>query len=156
MLPLAGDRKLVRLLATPFSEIEATFSPDGRWIAYTSDESGTRQVYVQKFPTADRKWQVSSGRLGTHPRWGPDGKELFFDAGGTMMAVSVTRLGPGDEIRPGAPKRLFDGLLALPPHNFDVAHDGRRFLVLLSPGILRRSAPITVVVNWKSGLSLGR
>ena len=156
MLPLAGDRKPVRLLATPFSEIEATFSPDGRWIAYTSDESGTRQVYVQKFPTADRKWQVSSGRLGTHPRWGPDGKELFFDAGGTMMAVSVTRLGPGDEIRPGAPKRLFDGLLALPPHNFDVAHDGRRFLVLLSPGIATRSAPITVVVNWKSGLSLGR
>ena len=145
----------MRLLATPFSEIEATFFRRP-WIAYTSDESGTRQVYVQKFPTADRKWQVSSGGDGTHPRWGPDGKELFFDAGGTMMAVSVTRLGPGDEIRPGAPKRLFDGLLALPPHNFDVAHDGRRFLVLLSPGIATRSAPITVVVNWKSGLSLGR
>ena len=157
MLPVVGDRKPSRLLATPFNEGEATFSPDGRWIAYTSDESGTREVYVQKFPTSDRKWHVSN-RLAAHPRWGSDGKELFFDSGGTMTAVSITDTGPRGELMPAAPKRLFTGLSDLPPHNFDVAGAGQRFLVLLSPQLTSTGQlpPITVVVNWKSGLPIGR
>jgi eukaryotic-like serine/threonine-protein kinase len=164
MLQLVEDRlgrivpgKASKLLATAFNESEATFSPNGRWIAYTSDETGTRQVYVQRFPTADRKWAVSAGATtAAHPRWGSD-DELFFDITGTMAAVRVTGLGVGGEFKPGAPTRLFNGLTALPPHNFDVARGGQRFLVLLAPGaVTGEAAPITVVVNWKSGLSLGR
>ena len=155
VLPLGGDRKPSRLLATPFNESEATLSPDGHWMAYTSDESGARQVYVQKFPTSDRKWPVSSGRIGTHAHWSPQGDELFFDGGGIMYAVSVTGLEPGGEFRLGPPKRLFDGLLALAPHNFDVL-DAGRFLVMLAPETGTGTAPITIVMNWQSGLSLAR
>jgi eukaryotic-like serine/threonine-protein kinase len=152
MLPLVGDRTPRRLLADSYNESEATFSPDGDWIAYQSDESGAREVYVRRFPNADRKWLVSS--RGAHPRWGSNGKELFFDNGGTMAAVTVTGLESGG--KPGAPTRLFPGLQNV-PHNFDIADTaGRRFLVLLTPGITGEAAPITVVVNWKSGLSLGR
>jgi dipeptidyl aminopeptidase/acylaminoacyl peptidase len=127
MLPLAGDRKPARLLATPFNESEAALSPDGRWMAYMSDESGER--------------------------------ELFFDAGSVMSAVSVTAPGPPDELRLGQPQPLFRGLLDEPPHNFDIANDGRRFLVLLTPNTGAQAAtevPVTVVVNWKSGLALSR
>ncbi len=157
MLLARGDRKASTLLATAFNESEATFSPNGRWIAYTSDESGSRQVYVQKFPTPDRKWPVSAGATtAAHPRWGSD-EELFFDITGTMAAVRVTGLGSGGEFKPGAPAPLFNGLAALPPHNFDVADAGQRFLVLLAPGaVTGEAAPIIVVVNWKSGLPLGR
>ena len=110
---------------------------------------------MQKFPTADRKWS-SAGATTADPRWGSD-DELFFDITGTMAAVRVTGLGVGGEFKPGAPTRLFNGLTALPPHNFDVANAGRRFLVLLAPGAVTGVvAPITIVVNWKSGLSLGR
>jgi len=71
--------------------------------------------------------------------------------------VSVTGLGPGGEFRPGTPQPLFAGLLDQPPHNFDVADAGQRFLVLMTPGAATGAlAPITVVVNWKSGLSLTR
>ena len=156
MLPLGGDRKPSRLLATPFNESEAALSPDGHWMAYTSDESGSRQVYVQKFPISDRKWPVSSGRVGAHAHWSPQGDELFFDGGGIMFAVSVTGLEPGGELKLGTPKRLFDGLLALSPHNFDVA-DAERFLVLRAPvSGTGETTPITIVVNWQSTLSLAR
>jgi len=162
MLPLAGDRKPARLLATPFNESEAALSPDGCWMAYTSDESGERQVYVQAFPTWDRKRQVSTGRIGATPRWSADGKELFFDAGSVMSAVSVSSPGPPGELRLGQPQPLFRGLLAEPPHHFDIASDGRRFLVLLTPRVVAGTqgaateVPVSVVVNWKSRLVLAR
>jgi Tol biopolymer transport system component len=158
MLSLA-DRKASPLIANPSAnESEATFSPNGRWIAYTSDESGRRQVHVQRFPTPDRKWQVSGATVAAaHPRWGSD-EELFFDITGTMTAVRVTGVGSGGEFKPGAPTPLFNGLANPSLHNFDIADDaGQRFLVLMAPGsVTGDSAPITVVVNWKSGLSLGR
>jgi len=150
-----ADRKASRLLNNPSiseSESEATFSPDGRWIAYTSGEGNSRKVLVQKFPTADGTWQASSGGVGAHPRWGTDGKELFFDTIGTMAAVTVTVSG-GREFRHGAQRTLFAGLLGGSTHNFDVADAGRRFLVQLVPG---ETLPIVVVVNWKTGLALGR
>jgi hypothetical protein len=102
---------------------------------------------------------VSNGGIAAHPRWGSDGKELFFDGSGTMMAVSTPDAGPRGELKAGAPKRLFMGLHDMPPHNFDVTDRGQRFLVLLNPESLTAAGgvpPITVVVNWKSGLSLGR
>ena len=154
-----GNRTPSRLLATPFNESEATFSPDGRWMAYVSDESGARHVNVRNFPTLDRKWQVSNGRFGTHPRWSSDGKELYFDTGGPMMVVGTPDAGPGSEFRWGAPQRLFSGLMGLPPHNYDVANGGQRFLVVLRPresDAEGEAPPITVVLNWKSGLDLRR
>jgi Tol biopolymer transport system component len=157
MLSLA-DRKASPLLNNPlFNESEATFSPDGRWIAYTSDQSGTRQVYVQKFPTPDVKRQVSTGAtVAARPRWGSSGKELFFDTTGTMTVVRLTGLESGGEFRSSAPDPLFNGLTSASLHNFDVT-DAGRFIVLLAPGaVTGEAAPITIVVNWKSGLSFGR
>ena len=90
VLPLYGDRKPAPLLATPFSETQAQLSPDGRWLAYASDESGTSEVYVQPFPSSGGKWQISSGG-GRQPRWRHDGKELFFltAGGGELMGTDI-------------------------------------------------------------------
>lgn len=152
VLPLVGDAKPARVVATPFSEFGASFSPDGRWIAYTSDESGQAQVFVQSFPLAGGKWQISS-TSGYYPRWRLDGKELFFDSGGTLMAVDLTGAVPGGAFRAGVPQVLFQGLLNLPPHNYDITPDGRRFLIVSTPTVLDGTAPIVVVLNWMTGLN---
>jgi serine/threonine protein kinase/Tol biopolymer transport system component len=156
-LSLTGDRKPMPLLASPFNEVEGTLSPNGRWIAYMSDEGGNRQVYVAKFPAMDRKWLVSTTRITAHPRWSADGHELFFDASGTMSAVSITEEGPLKDLKLDVPKALFAGLQDFPPHNFDVAGD--RFLVLMNPGAINAAGnvpPITIIVNWQSGLPTRR
>jgi len=150
-LPLFGDRKPMRLLSTPADEFGGAFSPDGRWVAYASNESGSVQVYVQGFPEPRGKWQISTGTLGTAPRWGQDGKELFYDAGGELMAVNVSGTATG-EFKPGTPRELFTGLRGLGGHSFDVSPDGRRFLVI-SEGLETSSAPIVVVLNWMSGIA---
>jgi len=103
VLPLVGDAKPTRVVATPFSEFGASCSPDGRWIAYTSDESGQAQVFVQSFPLAGEKWQVSATN-GCYPRWRQDGKELFFDNSGTLMAVDLTGTVPGGMFKAGDSK----------------------------------------------------
>ena len=151
VLPLVGDAKPIQVVATPFSEFGASFSPDGRWIAYTSDESGPGQVFVQSFPLAGGKWQISATN-GYYPRWRQDGKELFFDNSGTLMAVDLTGTVPGGTFKAGVPERLFSGLLNIPPHNYDVTPGGRRFLVVGTPTTLHGTAPIVVVLNWMSGL----
>ena len=89
VLPTGGDRKPALFLATPASEYLGQISPDGKWIAYISDESGRDEVYVRSFPASGSKWPVSNGG-GTYPRWRRDGKELFFvSPGGALMAVPV-------------------------------------------------------------------
>jgi len=156
MMPLSGDRKPTRLLVTPFSESEATVSPDGRWMAYTSDESGARQVYVQTFPPSEQKTRISNSRTAGQPRWRSDGKQLFFNAGGTLTVVDVLP-SPGGEFKRSVPLELFSGLVNIIPHNFDVADLGRRFLVVRSPRpALQRVQPIVVTVNWTSGLPVVR
>ena len=88
-LPLTGDRKPFPVVQTSFAEDSAQFSPDGQWIAYESNESGRFEIYAQAFPTANGKWQVSTGG-GTYPRWHPGGKELFYVAlDGRFMATPV-------------------------------------------------------------------
>src|SRR4029079_16386971 len=77
VLPLSGDRKPIPFLTTPANENRARFSPDGHWIAYTSDESGNSCVYVQRFPASGGKWQVSEG-AGVEPHWRGDGRELYY------------------------------------------------------------------------------
>jgi Tol biopolymer transport system component len=155
VLPLFGDRKPMRLLGTAFNERYASFSPDGRWIAYTSDEGGRLHVYVQAFPSSDRKWQVSTTptRNNAYPRWRPDGKELFYDSGGTMTAVELIGTQPGGEFKAGTPQELFRGLRGgLPPHNYDVTPGGRRFLIVSGQDLEAGPPLIVVVMNWTSGL----
>ena len=153
-----SDRKRTPYLQTPFNERQGQFSPDGRWIAYISDESGQYQVYVQSFPTGAGKFQISTGKGGAQPRWRRDGKEIFYLApDGRLMAVDV-KTAPRFEA--GAPKALVDARMppsALGPvwFYYDISPDGRRFLITTAGDGAAQSAPsmpINVVVNWQSDL----
>ena len=153
VLPLFGDRKPVRVLSTPFNERGASFSPDVAWIAYESDENGGRQVYVQGFPASRGKWQISTGLLGASPRWRPDGKELFYDGGGPLMAVDLSGTVPGREFKAGAPQEVFTALVGGQTHNLDISPDGRRFLLVTTQNQAAGSTPIVIVLNWTSGIA---
>ena len=148
VLPLFGDRKPFPFLQTPFSEIPGRFSADGRWIAYASNESGRYEVYVAPFPRRGDKWQVSTAG-GSWPRWGSDGKEIFYLAPDKkLMSAMVNGAGSAFEVGPVRP--LFD-THALTIGNtgsmYDVSPDGKRFLVN-TLAEEAAPAPITLVVNW--------
>ena len=157
LLPLEGDRKPVLLLGTTFNEGVAAFSPDGRWVAYVSNESGRNEIYVRPFIASangggpalgDGKWQVSKDS-GNRPRWRADGKEIIFNFGGAIMSAEVNSSGLG--FQPGAPKRLFTA----PANNgYDVTGDGKRFVMIVPPnqGAPANATPITVVLNWQADL----
>jgi Tol biopolymer transport system component len=116
------------IVRTPSSEKEAVFSPDSRWLAYVSDESGRYEVYLQPFPGPGSRTQVSSGG-GEEPAWSRDGRELFYRDGTRMMAVP---LGSGGELDPGKPALLFSGMFfdnITPNRSYDVAADGRFWMV---------------------------
>jgi eukaryotic-like serine/threonine-protein kinase len=150
LLPLDGDRKPKKYLATPAEEMHGNFSPDGRVVAYTSNESGKFEVYVQTLPLSDRKWQVSTGG-GYEPRWRADGREIYYlSEDRKLMAVAVGA-GPSFEV----PKLLFQtrvpaGVTANRQH-YVPSRDGQRFLVNTQTGDTA-SNPITVVLNWTAGL----
>ncbi len=145
VLPLFGDRKPYPLLPTEFNEEAARFSPDGRWVAYSSDETGTQEVYVREFQESGRKWRVSTGG-GSLPGWRRDGKELFYISGENLMAVEVKEVGANFEA--SVPRLLFAkaGMVG-----YDVSRDGQRFLVgvALEEG---STEPIAVVLNWTADL----
>jgi Tol biopolymer transport system component len=132
------------------------FSPDGRWLAYASEESGNFEIYVRPFPDSGGKWQVSVDG-GTEPQWNHNGRELFYRTGEKMMAVEIdTRAG----FVHGKPKTLFEGHYAqslaagwVNRANYDVSPDGQRFL-MLAPVDSGRTAPnrIEVVLNWTEEL----
>ncbi len=149
ILPLFGERKPFPFLQTQFNESNAQFSPDGHWIAYVSDESGSNQVYLAPFPGPGGKWQVSRGG-GTEPRWRGDGKELFFLApDNKLMAVDVNAKESTLEI--GNAQPLFEVHPATRPGTrYDVTRDGKRFLV--NSAGEGSSAPITLVTNWTADL----
>jgi Tol biopolymer transport system component len=149
-LPLFGDRKPFPIVQSPFQENEAQFSFDGKWLAYSSNESGRFQVYVLSFPALDQKRQISTNG-GSQPQWRRDGKELYYLApDGKLMAVNMTA---GAEIDSGTPRELFDTELTLSPlqDQYRVTPDGQRFLVL-KPISEATPTPITVVVNWTARL----
>ena len=155
-LPLDGDRKPMPLLQTPFEELQGRFSPDGRWFAYTSNETGQPEVYVQSFPPSGGKWQISSGG-GVQPRWRSDGRELYFhSASDEAMAVDITASQDG-AFKAGVPRRLFTTPIVsrtAERNSWDVTPDGRRLLITTSTTQAAQAAgqvtPITVVVNWLS------
>jgi Tol biopolymer transport system component len=146
ILPLSADRTPFAFAETSFSERHAAFSPDGRWLAYQSTESGQAQVYVQPFPPTSRKFLVSING-GQMPTWRGDGKELFFLAPDSkMMAVAVDATTDFDA---GVPQALFPVELsvATTTRQFAVSRDGKRFLVN-ARGVASIAEPLTVVVNW--------
>ncbi len=146
LLPMVGERKPTAYLRTRFNEGGARFSPDGRWVAYVSDESGRPEVYVQSFQGMAGKTKVSNGG-GELPQWRRDGKELFYlSSDKKLMAVPVTTAG-GFEA--GNPAALFSSGTELT--GFDVSTEGQRFFVIetaAEPTVW----PINVVVNWTVGL----
>jgi Tol biopolymer transport system component len=155
ILPLSGDKKPFPFLQTRFTETQGQFSPDGRWIAYVSNESGLNEVYVAPFDDTGGvpagKWQVSTNGGGA-PRWRPDGKEIFFLTSDSMlMAAEVSARGSALEV--GAVKPLFSiRPPATPRSNYQVSTDGRRFLVNMGPVQTAAPTPITVVLNWTADL----
>jgi len=149
VLPLQGDRSPHPYLATRFSEAEAHFSPDGKWVAYTSDESGRSEVYVQSFPDPHEKVQMST-RGGVSPRWAPSGRELYFlSIERRLTAVPVAL---SDPLRVGTPTPLFDTAVGLGENRYAASHNGKRFL--LNVGTAQgSSAPLVVVLNWAEHLA---
>ena len=149
-LPMSGERVPFPLRKTKFVELNATISPDGGFLAYQSNESGRVEVYVQEFPEARSKWQVSPDG-GRDPFWRADGRELYYRApDARLMAVPV---GKGTTFTTGTPQALFQARFAPVTARglYRPAPDGRRFLIL-SP--LGRDAiqPATVVLNWTSAI----
>jgi eukaryotic-like serine/threonine-protein kinase len=143
-LSLVGDADIRPMLSTPAYESGAQFSPDGRWIAYVSDESGRFEVYVRPFEGTDRRWQVST-QGGTHPRWGRDGKELFYRIGQMMMSVDVTRTA---ELAFSTPRMLFERRYAFATQtiaNYDLSADGKRFVMVKDD---MGSGRLNLVLNW--------
>ncbi|MEQ1760496.1 MAG: protein kinase [Vicinamibacterales bacterium] len=156
MIPVTGPRTAgVPLLNGPSNETNPAVSPDGRSLAYESNESGQAEIYVRPFPMVNGgRWQISTGG-GTAAHWSHDGRELFFYVGagtkGTIMAVPVET---GPTFRAGLPKRLFQGNYPAPNPGrglYDVSRDGKRFLMIKGDV---DSAPknLTVVLNWTEEL----
>jgi len=153
VLPLFGDRKPMPYLRAEFDESHAQFSPDGRWMAYVSNETGASQVYVQPFPASGGKWQISTAG-GSQPRWRRDGKELFYlSLDAKLMAVPIQA---GATLQPGIPNPLFQssiaGAVSLAfSHRWAAAADGQRFL-FINAAEEATSTPLTVVLNWTATL----
>jgi Tol biopolymer transport system component len=153
-VPMAGDRKAFPYLTSEFTEgVGAEFSPDGRWVAYTSTESGGQEVYVASFPVPDRRWRVSIAG-GLIPQWRADGREIFyFEAGNSrVMAAEVTN--DGAALRVGTVRPLFNVRPAGDRKFWDAAPDGQRFLV--NTALAAPEAPLTLLVNWTALLAAER
>jgi dipeptidyl aminopeptidase/acylaminoacyl peptidase len=146
ILPLTGSRTPSPFAETEFDERDPMFSPDGRSLAYASDESGRSEVYVRPFPKGEGRVVVSTDG-GAAPRWRGDGRELFYEANREIWAVAITPTATGLQI--GPPARLFD--LGVGSAGWDVTRDGRRILV--GRGVEQRApGALTVTVNWPSTL----
>ena len=144
-----NDRKVQSFLQTPFNEGGASFSPDGKWLAYVSNESGRPEIYVQPYPGPGGKWQIST-ESGTEPLWNRNGRELLYRSGNKMMAVQV-------ETQPSfsasKPTMLFEREYAASQFPatgiaYDVSSDGQRFLMVKEIEQSSAAGQINVVLNW--------
>ena len=154
MVGLSGDRTPRTFIATPDDETNGDFSPDGRWVAYVSDESGRKEVYAASFPDATRRVRVTS-EGGAQPRWSRDGRELFYIRAGQLFAVPVGHT--GDDLAFGQGQALFPLRLFMQGDpgfdlitRYDVAPDGR-FLALVR-GEDQALRPLTLVLHWAETL----
>jgi len=147
-LSLRNGGRPTAFLRTEFAEGLGRLSPDRRWMAYVSNESGTNDVYVRPFPASSGKWKISTAG-GTEPRWRRDGKELFYLAGGRLMSVAVqTR----STFRASLPKFLFESRVSQKGEwSYDVTPDGQRFVINVAVGD-SAPAPINVILNWTAAL----
>jgi serine/threonine-protein kinase len=155
-LALDGTRRVTPLLQTKYDERNGIVSPDGRWLAYESDNSGTFQIYVRPFPNVGGgQWQVSTAG-GRQPLWARSGKELFyFGSDGALLRVSVE--GSGTTWNAGMPMKLLEGRYYTGTGSgraYDVSLDGQRFLMIKSPGTDASAAPsaLIVVQHWDEEL----
>jgi len=147
VLPLFGDRQPIPYVKTEFQETRPRLSPDGRWLAYQSNESRRDEIYVVSFPQPTERWQISTDG-GQSPVWSRDGRELYYQGeNGRIMAVDVN---PGTRFHFGAPKALFDAHLQSNSFSIDVNKEGR----FLLPARVEQEAatPMTVLLNWVASL----
>lgn len=153
-LPLFGEQKPIPIATTAFEERDGQFSPDVRWVAYSSNESGSPEIYVQPFPGSGGKVRISTNG-GTQPRWRHDGKEIFFiGPDNSLMSAPIKLSQDGSAIEPGTPLPLFHTRLVATTYatggkqQYTVSRDGQRFLLIASQEEAAQS-PITVLLNWK-------
>jgi Tol biopolymer transport system component len=146
------DRKPVPFLQSQFNEQTARFSPNGRWVAYVSNETGRDEVYVRSFPEATGRRQISVNG-GQAPRWAGDGKELFFiEKDNSVVAVAVSS---SERFEAGVPQRLFTTDMRNGAEGW-FSVDGQRFLIIPTPpGPVPAAPPLTVVLDWTSLLKRG-
>jgi len=148
VLPMSGDHKAFSLIATDFDDSYGVFSPDGKWVAYKSNESGKDEIYAVAFPTPAARFQISTSG-GDNPQWRADGKELFYtDPENRIMAVDVAAHGETLEI--GTPHSLFVPRLQNVNPPYAATADGKRFLVNEQPP--QSASHLTVVFNWDADL----
>jgi Tol biopolymer transport system component len=155
VLPLRGNKTPQAVARTRFGEGSMKFSPDGRWVAYSSDESGKPEVYVQAFPGPGLKVQISNDG-GIDPVWRRSGGELFYRSRNKMMVVSVVT---SPQFKASAPRQLWEGTYSqgiaascgmpgVSSSNYDVTADGQRFLMVRDDDQSVSSTKIVVVLNW--------
>ena len=160
VLPLDGNGEIEIFLSTPFLEWHPAFSPDGRWIAYMSDESGRYEVYVRPYPaTGGGRWQISDNG-GGQPQWSGDGKTLFYRSDGGIMSATIEPV--GDTLRIGRPREVFEepyrgGIPGLSSAailgDYDVTADGQRFVMFPEGTNQGGGAHATIIFNFDDELA---
>ncbi len=151
-LPMTGEQKPLLVVQTSFDERDAQFSPDGKWVAYGSNESGRFEIYVQPFPGPGTKWRISTNG-GAQVRWRRDGKELFYIAlDGRLAAVPITLDPNAQTVGAGEPTLLFTAPIGNPVptidrHEYMASADGERFLLNTLTG--ESSSPVTIILNFR-------
>ncbi len=141
IMPMDGSRQVRPFVQTKFNEDSPRFSPDSRWLAYVSKETGAPEVYAQPFPGPGRRVRISTGG-GTLPIWSRDGRELYYREGTGLIAVKVSTAAV--DLASQRPERLFRRSTRDP---YDVASDGR-FLMMEPVEAKAAPAPIAIVLNW--------
>lgn len=156
ILPMDGDRKPRPLFATPFAEEWAQISPDGRWIAYDSDDSGRAEVYVAPFPGLGSKVRVST-EGGLHPQWSPNGRELYYRTGsgeeaqrplGQRVKLMALPIETSPAFKAGTPHMLFEGPFFDSGHDYAVTPDGKGFIFIRESQPASGPGELKVVLNW--------
>jgi serine/threonine protein kinase len=146
VVPLTGDKKPWKYLDSKADEYEASISPDGKWLSYLSDESGSYQIYVRSFPNKEGKWQISTD-VAEEPRWSPNGKTLYYRKSSQMMSVPVST---GSTFSAGLPTALINGFPVVNVDSgisYDISSDGNYFITTQPvSGISFKS--VSVVLHW--------